>query len=141
MINNRLFKKINSIFWGIVSWMPIFLFLFFVISYSFTLDINVYGNGFNFVTYFKECFSYATNFAIVENFFTMTVFTEPLGSFLYFFIDITSDVPAFVSLLIIQLNWYLIVQLFRLIVYVFMWFINFIYDLFDYLSFNRKGDN
>lgn len=141
MINNRLFKKINSIFWGIVSWMPIFLFLFFVISYSFTLDINVYGNGFNFVTYFKECFSYATNVAILENFFTMTVFTEPLGSFLYFFIDITSDVPAFVSLLIIQLNWYLIVQLFRLIVYVFMWFINFIYDLFDYLSFNRKGDN
>ena len=141
MINNRLFKKINSIFWGVVSWMPVFLFLFMLISYSLTLDINSYGNGFDFETYYKECISYVSNITIIESFFTQTIFAEPLMIFASFFIDITSQAPAFINFLFIQLNWYFIVQLFRLIVYVFMWFINFIYDLFDHLSFNRKGDN
>lgn len=141
MINNRLFKKINSIFWGIISWMPVFLFLLLVISYSLTLDINAYDSGFDFLTYCKNCFYYLTDISILSNFFTITDFGESLADFVSLFIDLSSDVPAFVFFLIVQFNWYFIVQLVRLLVYVFMWFINLIYDLFDYLSLNRKGDN
>lgn len=140
MINNRLFKKINSIFWGIVSWMPIFLFLFMVISYSFTLDINSYESGVDFETYFNVFIGYVNNefpnFFLVESFFSST-----FVYLLSLFTDISSGVPVFAHFVIIQVNWFLLVQLIRLLVYVFMWFINFIYDLFDYLSFNRKGDN
>lgn len=140
MINNRLFKKINSIFWGIVSWMPVFMFIFMVISYSLTLDINTYGSGFDFETYFNECVGYVNNnyidFFNVETFFTNTVFY-----FLSMVTDISSGIPVFALFLIIQVNWFLLVQLLRLVVYVFMWFINFIYDLFDYLSLKRKEEN
>ena len=140
MINNRLFKKINSIFWGILSWLPVFLFLFMVVFYSLTLDINSYGSGFDFETYFNECIGYVNNefpnFFQVESFFSSTAVY-----LLSLFTDISSGVPVFAYFVIIQVNWYLLVQLIRLAVYVFMWFINFIYDLFDYLSLKRKDEN
>lgn len=140
MINDRLFKKINSIFWGIISWFPIFLFLFMVVSYSFTLDYNTLEPGFNFETFFNECLNYAsTNYGSyfnLESFFTGSAFY-----FLSLFTNLSSGIPVFATILIFQVNWYLFVQLVRLLVYVFMWFINFIFDLFDYLSLHRKGDN
>lgn len=139
MLNNRLFKKINSIFWGVLSWMPVFLFLFMVISYSLTLDINAYGSGFDFDIYFSECIAYVNNnyqeFFMVESFFTNTAIY-----FLTMVTDISSGIPVFGMFLIIQINWFLLVQLIRLVVYVFMWFINLIYDLFDYLSLKRKEE-
>lgn len=139
MINNRLFKKINSIFWGILSWLPVFLFIFMVICYSLTLDINSYGSGFNFKTYFNECIDYVNT--KYNGFFDIpTFFTNTATYFLSLFTDLSSGVPAFGLFVVIQLNWFLLVQLLRLLVYVFMWFINFIYDLFDYLSLKRKGD-
>lgn len=141
MINNRLFKKINSIFWGILSWMPVFLFIFMVISYSLTLDINTYGNGFDFETYFNECISYVKNTIPEDLFLVESFFTNFFVYLLSLFTDLSTGVPTFAFFIVIQVNWFLLVQLIRLGVYVFMWFINFIYDLFDYLSFKRKGDN
>ena len=134
MINNRLFKKINSIFWGILSWLPVFQALWSTLCYALSLDINSNAD-FSFNAIFTEIYQ--------DLLIGLAGFDNPLIPIFSRILSIFSfEVePIYVSCLLVILSWYCFCQVLRLFAYVFVWFINFIYDLFDYLSLNKRSEN
>ena len=135
MINNRLFKKINSIFWGILSWFPLVycILMFFKTQVSFTV-VSDYQE------YFYICLdSFVSFFADNVDGYLSNPLTRYFIDFLELFYG--SVYPNMLDCLCCVCSWVCWVQVMRLLVYVFYWFIDLISGLFDYLSLNRKGDN
>ena len=134
MINNRLFKKINSIFWGILSWLPVFITFYYVLCYSISLEVSDISN-FTFDVFFNQIINIFTD--------SLLMFNNNLFSYFMSFIDVfdfVGDQPFSLFVLTV-LSWFCMVQVFRLLSYVFVWFIDLIISLFDLMTFNRKGDN
>lgn len=136
MINNRLFKKINSIFWGILTWLPVVLLILSSIIFNFEPQINEEGN---LGVYIEQFFLSASQFMSNDNDF----WYNPITSVLYEINPILDTVASgpFHLVLIDIAGWMCWVQVIRLLVYVFYWFIDLISGLFDLMTFNRKGDN
>ena len=134
MINNRLFKKINSIFWGLVSWMPVFVIFYYILCYSISIEVTDLTN-FTFGIFTEQIFN---GFNEVLN-----MFNNNLITYFFNFLELFGDVgeQPFSLFVLIVLAWFCMVQVFRLLAYVFVWFIDLIISLFDLMTFNRKGDN
>ena len=135
MINNRLFKKINSIFWCILTWLPIIVIIV-TLYRSFTLSQDTdFSSFFASVLYgIADIFDPSSDNAFVTPIYYIF---ESFGNIF----NIISDYSPFNIMLLTLSSWVCWVQVIRLLVYVFMWFIDLLTSLFDYLSFNRKGDN
>lgn len=136
MINNRLFKKINSIFWGILTWLPLVLLILatFMKDFSYQFDSQS-----NFTLYFNQL--YAGAFDVLSN--ASDYWFNPLSPIFMDLFELLDSVGSgpFYFVLIDMASWICWVQVVRLMVYVFYWFIDLITGLFDYLSFNKRGDN
>lgn len=135
MLNNRLFKKINSIFWGILTWLPlVFIVLMFFKTYLPFTDVSTFQD------YFYTCFdSFVSFFADNVDGYLSNPLTEFFIDFLGLFYGNTY--PNLLDCLCSICSWVCWVQVMRLLVYVFYWFIDLLTSLFDYLSFNKRGDN
>lgn len=137
MINNRLFKKINSIFWCFITFLPIvvlILSLFKTEGFQFDTQYTPYNYIHDFMSGFNEVFS------IAGDGFLYNPLSDLFDSFIYvIFADYTFGSTA--DVLANICSWVCWVQVMRLLVYVFYWFIDLISGLFDLMTFNRKGDN
>ena len=136
MINNRLFKKINAIFWGLLTWMPIVIFVLCL----FKTDGIQFNSEFypgQYILKWVEGFSNVISYEIDGT------FINPLSSLFYdLYLTAFGEIESvFMGALLEICSWACWVQVMRLLVYVFMWFIDLISGLFDLMSFNRKGDN
>lgn len=134
MINNRLFKKINSIFWGILSWLPVFISIYFAFCYAISLDVSDITN-FTYGDFYEQLYNGITSSLGAFNNNLTILFVSFIDAF-----DVVGNQP-FSAFILVVLSWFCMVQVFRLLAYVFVWFINFIISLFDLMTFNRKGDN
>lgn len=138
MINNRLFKKINSVFWAVLTWLPIVLFILASAFRDFNYQFD--NQGQNFWVYFSDFFGGAAE--VLSN--SADLWYNPLSPiFSEIFNGILDTVGSgtFYSCLNDLVAWACWVQVMRLFAYVFMWFIDLLTSLFDYLSFNKRGDN
>ena len=136
MINNRLFKKVNAIFWGIVTWLPIvilILSLFKTSDIQFSAEYTPYNYIYDSVFGFSEAFGSAGDGLIYNP------FTDLFDNF--FYLISPDSFGSLSSVLASVCSWVCWVQVVRLLVYVFYWFIDLISGLFDLMTFNRKGDN
>ena len=133
MINNRLFKKTNSIFWGLLTWFPVVIVLLTV----FKIEGSSFNSEFTYSSYLDNVITGIVDIGTSVNDWLYNPLTHVFMNMLNL-IGISSD---FMGCIIEFASWSCWVQVIRLIAYVFMWFIDFIISLFDYLSLNRKGDN
>lgn len=138
MINNRLFKKINSVFWALLTWLPIVLLILSTAFKDFNYQFD--GSGQSFWTYLQDYFVAA--FDSLSNSgadFWYNPFSDIFGGLMDILDATDSSTSTFVVMDICA--WVCWVQVWRLFTYVFMWFIDLLTNLFDYLSFNKRGDN
>ena len=136
MINNRLFKKINAIFWGILTWFPVVILILSVFLFEFTPQID---NQSPLGIYFGQFLS-----AIADTLSNGSDYWyNPLTDIFYNLFGLLDSIGSgtFYTVLADLTSWVCWVQFIRLLVYVFYWFIDLISGLFDLMTFNRKGDN
>lgn len=137
MINERLFKKFNSLFWAILSWLPVFLMLYFLLCYTISLDITSLGDNYSFGIFCADTLTGFSN--VLEEFLLGDFFLVPILSYV---INISGfPESTTVMFLVITIGWFLFVQVLHLLVYFFMWFINLIKSLFDFMTFHKKGSD
>lgn len=133
MINNRLFKKINSIFWGILTWLPL---VFTILCFFKTSGIQV-DNQQNFQWYLDQFFLAFYDVSNEVNAWIINPLTDYFLEFMNYFGGVSGVLVTVVEVI----SWVCFVQVLRLFAYVFYWFIDLISGLFDLMTFNRKGDN
>ena len=133
MINNRLFKKINSIFWGVLTWFPVVVVLLTV----FKIDGISFGSDFTYSSYLNNVIVGIIDTSTSVN----DLLYNPLTHIFMNMLNLVGVSGDYMGCIVEFASWSCWVQVIRLIAYVFMWFIDLITGLFDYLSLNRKGDN
>lgn len=142
MINNRLFKKINAVFWGILTWLPIVILVLCLFKTS-DISFGIVGDSDAFTPY-KLIEGYISGFVSAVSSNIDGWFYNPLSNILYGVLGVfeISIYEGIMTEAIIEVcSWVCWVQVMRLLVYVFYWFIDLISGLFDLMTFNRKGDN
>lgn len=138
MINNRLFKKINSVFWALLTWLPLVIFILAGAIRKFDIQLD---DQYAISQFFDQFYKGAIN--VLSN-FGGDFWYNPISDVFWNLNDNILDTVGsgvFNTVLIDMCCWACWVQVWRLITYVFMWFIDLLTSLFDYLSFDKRGDN